>query len=159
MLRPFKGSSFASRWSTTVPSEDVSDWSSGVCEVTSTTWLTSPTWRAASIRVFCCTSTVIAGRAKCLYPCFSTSTRYCPGNRFTKVKSPSAPLDWVRFSEVPMLVNVTLASVTAAPDASVTAPEIEPYVDWAYADTNDPDARRLNERTIVQNLREFMPTP
>ena len=42
------------------------------------------------------------------------------------MKSPSLPLDCVRFSDVPKLVNVTLASVTMAPEVSVTDPEIEP---------------------------------
>ena len=76
--------------------------------------------------VSCCTSTEIPARTKCLKPCFSTSIRYWPANRFTKVKRPSLPLDWVRFSAVPRLVRVTLASVTMAPEVSATDPLMEP---------------------------------
>ena len=42
------------------------------------------------------------------------------------MKWPSSPLVAVRFSAVPTLVRVTLAPVTAAPEGSVTVPEIEP---------------------------------
>src|SRR6266404_9829415 len=105
------------------------------------------------MRALCCTSTVTGVRTKCLKPCFSTSIRYWPGNRFTNVKSPSLPLDCVRFSAVPRLVSVTLASVTVAPEVSVTEPAIEPKVDCAYADRHDPATRKFSDRTIVQNLR------
>ena len=76
--------------------------------------------------VLCWTSTVSPVRTKCLKPGFSTSIRYWPGNRFTKVKSPSLPLDWLRFSDVPTLVRVTFASVIAAPELSVIEPTMAP---------------------------------
>ena len=94
--------------------------------MTSTTWLTSPTCRTASARDVCCTSTVIGVRVRCLNPCFSTSMRYWPGKRLTKVNSPSLPLVCVRFSEVPRFVRVTFASGTEAPELSTTEPTIAP---------------------------------
>src|SRR2546425_7731477 len=64
MLRPFRGSSVASRSSTISPSEEVSDSSRGVSPVTSTVCVTSPTCNVASMRALWLTSTTTSGRVR-----------------------------------------------------------------------------------------------
>jgi len=82
-FRPLSGSSVVLRSSITWPSEELSGCSSGVCAVTSTVWLTSPTCSAISIFEVLWVSTVTGERRIRLKPGFCTSTLYCPGVTFT----------------------------------------------------------------------------
>src|ERR1700757_2583050 len=137
-LRPFKGVSLVLRSSMTWPRDALSVCSSGVSAVTFTVWLTAPTSIRASMRTLCCTCTTMGSRVKCLKPGFSTSMRYSPGVKLTKEYNPSWPVVNVSFALVAVLVSVTCASGTAAPDASETVPEIDPKVDWPRAVKQDP---------------------
>src|SRR4029077_12105672 len=128
MFRPFNGSSLALRCSTTCPNEEDSVCNKVVSEVTSTTSLAAPTARDASTRVSSCTCTTTSGCEKRLKPAFSTSTRYAPGITFTKEYVPWSLVVCVCFSDVPVLVRVTVAPSTAAPEGSVTDPVTDPYV-------------------------------
>src|ERR1700751_6107749 len=92
---------------------------------------TSPTCTLKSMRVLCPTSTRTSGRLTRLKPVFSTSKRYLPGFRLTNEYRPSLPVGCECFSPVRRFVKVTCASETAAPEVSVTAPEIDPYEVWA----------------------------
>src|SRR4029077_712434 len=83
------------------------------------------------MRTLWLTSTTTSGRVNRLKPVFSISILYRPGNRLTNEYSPSLPVGCVRFSAVPRLIHANCASTIAAPGGSVTAPAIEPYVDWA----------------------------
>src|SRR6266481_5909709 len=105
-----------------------------------------PPCKVASMRTLWLTSTTTSGQMKRLKPVFSTSILYRPGNRFTKEYSPSLPIGCNRFSAVPRLVKVTCASTITPPEGSVTAPAIEPYVDWATSGGLS-EARHVVKRT------------
>ena len=65
----------------------------------------------------------------------------------------------MRFSDVLVLVRDTFAPVTAAPDASVTVPEIEPYVDCAFRYAHDNDQKIPADNTLARKRRDDMVSP
>ena len=75
------------------------------------------------------------------------------------MKWPSLPVFSVRFSPVPTFVKVTGASTTAAPDWSVTVPEIEPYVDCACKYKDGINRRMPSDNTNAKKRRDDMVSP
>jgi MFS family permease len=73
-------------------------------------------------------TTVIAGLIL-LKPSFSTSMRYGPGPRFGRKYSPEALVVAPRRTFVSVAIALTVASATTAPEASVTRPLSEAFVD------------------------------
>src|SRR5438445_3839981 len=63
-----------------------------------------------------------------------------------------------RVSAVPRFVSVTLASVIAAPEGSVTDPVIEPYVDCPCRNEQVERTKATN-RATVKDLRDIMQYP
>ena len=93
----------------------------------------APISRMASMRTVCCTCTSMDSRLKCLKPVLSTSTVYPPGFTLTKEYNPFWSVVNICFSPVAVLVSVTCAPGIAAPEASLTVPEIDPKVDCPWA--------------------------
>src|SRR6266404_10000988 len=90
------------------------------------------------------------------------SSRYSPGITFTKEYVPWSFVVWVCFSDVPVLVSVTCAPTTAAPEASVTAPDTDPYVDCPWTEREDVRTMptiSVRKRTAADKLRDDMVSP
>jgi hypothetical protein len=90
------------------------------------------------------------------------SSRYSPGITFTKEYVPWSLVVWVCFSEVPVLVSVTCAPTTAAPEGSVTAPETDPYVDCPWTQIEDVKTiptTSVRNKTEADKLLDDMVSP
>src|SRR5579863_2822329 len=153
-LRPFNGISLVGRWSITWPSEALVGCSSGVSAVTSIVWLTAPSSMGTSMRTACWTCTTTDSRLKCLKPVLSASRVYAPGFKLTKEYSPSGPVVKVCLALVATLVKVTCTSATAAPEASITVPEIEPKVDCAASGELRSMAARQNTNATASTRKK-----
>jgi len=109
----------------TWPSEELSGCSSGVCAVTSTVWLTSPTCSAISIFEVLWVSTVTGERRMRLKPGFALLRCIVLARRSRNWYSPSPLVGWVRFALVPSLLRL-LRYRDRRTGESATVPTTEP---------------------------------
>src|SRR5258706_5003609 len=90
------------------------------------------------------------------------SSGYSPGITFTKEYAPWLFVVWVCFSDVPVLVTVPCAPTPAAREASVTAPETDPYVDCPWTQREDVKTMpttSVRNKTAADRLRDVMVSP
>ena len=98
---------------------------------TLTTSVWAPTSNAKSVVVACAASTVTLSREMVLNPPALTSILYEPGSTASRRKPPSADVFVSRVMLVALLVILTVAPSTTAPDGSVMVPAIIPLLDCA----------------------------
>ncbi len=84
-VRPFSGMAAICRPSTTLPTDDRSDSTTGAVALTSTSVATSPTSSATSSRTVWFTDTLTLRTTRVLNPAAETFTRYRPGSTFGRV--------------------------------------------------------------------------
>src|ERR1700730_3541407 len=73
-----------------------------------------------------------------------------PGSRLTRLKSPRSSVLTSRLDPVLRRVAVIWAAAIRAPSGSLTAPEMEPRIDWADArDATSPARNKKAPRFVV----------